>query len=107
MTKLSSPSVWRDDELVAILDDANTWLVVGKPGMVLCFTLSLRAAVERALKFAWSGATVTSISRQPSDNVVILLPQLRRLGNFVATQNLPASDRGEALRSCHPVGRRL
>jgi hypothetical protein len=73
------PNLWTDDELLSILDETSTWIINGNQDLVLCFSLSLRAALERAADFARSGATVYKICRQPGDNIVVMGPQVVHL----------------------------
>jgi hypothetical protein len=78
------PNLWTDDELLSILDETGTWVISGNQNLVLCFSLSLRAALKRAVTYARSGATVSKICRQPGDNIIVMAPQVLHLIKTVA-----------------------
>jgi hypothetical protein len=83
-----------DKQLVSILDEPGTWVVTGRNGnQHLCFTLSLRAAIERGRTFARAGAIVHALCRQPSDNVIVLSPQMCRLAMLIAGSHVPVDRR--------------
>jgi hypothetical protein len=84
---MSLPNARTDDELVGILDEPETWIVTSQ-GRRLCFTASLRTAIERGSTFAHSGAIVTTLSRQ-SDNVIVPPSQMCRLRKLIADRVMP------------------
>jgi hypothetical protein len=77
-----------DDELIGILDEPGTWIVTSQ-GRRLCFTATLRTAIERGSTFAGSGAVVTTLSRL-SDNAIVPPSQMSRIRALVANKAVPA-----------------
>jgi hypothetical protein len=77
-----------DDELIGILDEPGTWIVTSR-GRRLCFTATLRTAIERGSTFAGSGAVVTTLSRL-SDNAIVPPSQMSRLRTLIADKSVPA-----------------
>ena len=88
---MSLSDEWTDDELITIMDEPGTWIVSGQSGRHLCFTTTLRAAIERGSTFAQAGAIVTKLSRQPSDNIIVLPRQMRQLGKLISSMDVPTA----------------
>jgi len=61
---MSLPNAQTDDELIDILDEPGTWIVTSQ-GRRLCFTASLRTAIERGSTFARAGAICERLGRRP------------------------------------------
>jgi hypothetical protein len=83
------PNAWNDKELLAILDETTIWTVAGDHGLILNVSRSLRAALEKAAFYSRSGVTVGKISRQPSENIMVLPAQIRRLATIIADLEQP------------------
>jgi len=83
---MSLPNARTDDQLINILDDPETWIVTSQ-GRRLCFTASLRTAIERGSTFVRFGAKATTLSRQ-SDNIIVTQSQICRLKKMIADKDL-------------------
>jgi len=54
-------------------------LVNGRRGRALCFAGSLGRALDLSVEYAAGGAEISSLSRLPSDNIVVFGDQIERL----------------------------
>jgi 2-methylisocitrate lyase-like PEP mutase family enzyme len=79
-----------DEQLGSLLYEADHWTVNGRQGQVLCSAASLHRAIDRAQQYAESGAVVTAICRQPSDNVIVFAEQMARLRRTIMVLELVA-----------------
>jgi hypothetical protein len=70
---------WTDDRLEAILAETGNWVVNGRRGRALCFAGSLGRALDLSVEYAAGGAEISSLSRLPSDNIVVFGDQIERL----------------------------
>jgi hypothetical protein len=77
------------DELVAILDEASNWTVLGERGKRLGSALSLRSAVEKAMVLQATKWSIMSLCRQPGDDIIVLLGQINRLSQALSDPPLP------------------
>ena len=78
-----------DYELLAIIDENSTWVVYGRQRRILSIAMNLREAVEQGIVFAQS-RIVETISRQPSDNIIVHYEQAVRLRKLLAGLEVPA-----------------
>jgi hypothetical protein len=76
-----------DDELINILDEPGTWIVTSQ-GRRLCFTATLRTAIERGTTFAKSGVIITTLGRL-SDSAIVPSSQMVRLWELIADRGVP------------------
>jgi len=74
-----------DDELDAILHDTCEWAINGLDGSPRGFAASLRLAIDRAREFT----SVSSITRRPFNNVVVMPDQIVRLRKRIAGREVP------------------
>ena len=77
-----------DEQLEVVLNETSIWTVNGRQGRVLCVAPSFRRAIERTAAFAASGAIVTAVCRQPSDNIIVFCEQIARLRKIIAVREV-------------------
>ena len=77
-----------DAQLEVILFETATWTINGRNGQILCTTLNLRRALDRAADFAASGA-VAAICRKTGDDIIVFEAQAERLRKLCAGHEIP------------------
>lgn len=79
------PIHWRDEQLLAILDEAGTWVVHGTT-KILGVATSLRRSLLKADAFADAGDPVTAITRVPPRRIFIFSDQADRLTKVLESE---------------------
>jgi hypothetical protein len=72
-----------DAQLDAIVSEPGNWVVNGPQGRALHFATSLARALDIAADYTAEGVAVFSLSRLPSDNIVVFADQIERLRRIV------------------------
>jgi hypothetical protein len=68
-----------DDELRDMLDEPGTWVVHGHNEQVFGVGGTLRHALDRAMRYARSGAVVAAVARVPPTRIFVLHDQIVRI----------------------------
>ncbi len=68
-----------DEQLRGMLDEPGTWVVHGHNQQVFGVGSTLRHALERASRYAQSGAVVVAVARVPPNRIFVFHNQIIRL----------------------------
>jgi hypothetical protein len=91
MNRNNQSSNYRTDEqLQSILHDTAKWVIHGRAGFALGHAASLQEALDKFSKLAQAGATISAITRLPSDSIIVFPGQVERLRQIVAGRDVPA-----------------
>jgi hypothetical protein len=82
-----------DDELRDMLDEHGTWVVHGHNQQVFGVGRTLRHALDRATRFAHSGAVVVAVTRMPPNRIFVLHDQIVRIVEWIQAQGYVEDER--------------
>ena len=80
-----------DEQLYAALFEVRRWVVHGAQGRSLGIVPNLRLAIEKAGNFARGGAVVVSLSRLPTNDIVVFPDQIRRVETLIVAREMPSA----------------
>ena len=82
-----------DEQLASILDEPGTWVIHGHNYQVFGVGNTLRRALDRATKYAHSGAVVVAVARVPPNRIFVFHDQIIRLLQQVREQEFAEDER--------------
>jgi hypothetical protein len=82
-----------DDELRDMFDDPGTWVVNGHNQQVFGVGSTLRHALDRAARYARSGAVVVGVARVPPNRIFVFHDQVVRLVERIREQEYAEDER--------------
>lgn len=82
-----------DDELRDMLDEPGTWVVHGHNGQVFGVGGTLRHALDRATRYARSGAVVATVARVPPNRIFLFHDQIIRIVEQIRQQEYAEDER--------------
>jgi hypothetical protein len=85
-----SPSYRTYEQLQSMLHETAKWVINGRADFALGYGANLFEALEKAAKFAQSGATFTALSRLPNGSVVVFPAQIGRLRKIIVGLEVPS-----------------
>jgi hypothetical protein len=82
-----------DEQLQGMLDEPGTWVVHGHNQQVFGVGSTLRRAIDRAVRYAQSGAVVVAVARVPPNRIFVFHDQIVRVVDLIREQEFAEDER--------------
>jgi hypothetical protein len=91
--KTREPIHRTDEQLMAMVDEPGTWVAHGHNQQVFGVGSTLRRALDRATKYAQSGAVMVAVARVPPNRIFVFHDQIVRLLEVLREQEFAEDER--------------